>query len=169
MSWYSHFQFKIYWRRNLTLSLWCSTLTSFKPHPLHPFPSHAGPTYEGSNKTGQRLLSSNSRSPSGGLPPAGPISRPPWHPKPGSFLHSLNLFRPGEKLPAPLGPQLSGSWDLQTLLWTAGVGGPNHQPLDSKQIWGGGVPSLQGSTEHFTVDFILTSFFLRLKNSGDAM
>ena len=126
--------------------------------PLHPLQSRTSPTSEGADKTGQRLPSSNSRFPAvdSRLP-----APPPNHrdtPSQAPFPTPSSLFRPGEKLPAPLGPQLSGSR-------------PSDSPPDS---WEGptpkanlrwGVPSLQGSTEHFTVDFVFISFLLRLKNS----
>ena len=148
MSSYSHFQFKIYLRRSLTLSLWCLMLTGFKPHPLHPLtPAPAPPLREPVIQARGPLLQTAGPC----LPtclPAGQPPNPSDTPSQARFLTPSSLFRPGEKLPAPLGPQVSGSWNLQTLL--LGAGGPNHQPLHAKQVWGrgGSLPCREAQNLH---------------------
>lgn len=111
MSSYSHFQFKIYLRRSLTLSLWCLMLTGFKPHPLHPLPSRTGPTSEGAGNSGQSLLPSNSRALPPYTPACRPASQPQWHPKPGSFPHSLKPFQ--TRWEAACSPRASVIWVMK--------------------------------------------------------
>ena len=147
MSSYSHFQFKIYLRRSLTLSLWCLMLMGFKPHLLHPLTPVPAPP--------------------GALPPytpaCQPASRPQWHPKPGSFPHSLKPFQTWWE--AACSPRASVIWvvkpsDSPLGSWGAQPSAPTHKTSLKK-----GGPFFAGKHRTFTVEFIFISFFLRLKNS----
>lgn len=123
MSWYSHFQFKIYLRRNLTLSLWCQTLTLCTPYGPAPAPPLRKPVRQARGSLLQTA----------GFQQQTPACRPPpTTVTPQARLLSplpLKPFETWREAACSLGPQLSGSWDLQTLLRT--VGRAQHP----KQIW----------------------------------
>lgn len=119
MSWYSHFQFKIYLRRNLTLSLWCQTLTLCTPYGPAPAPPLRKPVRQA---RGSLLQTAGFQQQT---PACRPTSRPPWHPKPGSFPHSLKPFETWRE--AACSPRASVIWIMR----------PSDSPPDS---WEGPTP-----------------------------